>query len=234
VHRVASDSGERVNLFDAEQQFAASPLSENGLPGQRLFHEHVHFNFDGDHQMAAALLPSVAHALSLGSVSKSILSRNDCARALAYTVIDEVNIRSAITRLTSFPPFLDQLDQRQRQLRAENALQQLLRTSTEEDVQKALATYRAAIEARPDDWMLRFNYASVLAQLKKHADAVPYFAQVVERVPLHQKYRIALANSLIEAGKASEARQHFEAALKLDPGFQPARDGLRLAKAKLR
>ena len=37
-----------MQFVDLEQAFTESPLAEHGVPGKRLFQEHVHFTFAGD------------------------------------------------------------------------------------------------------------------------------------------------------------------------------------------
>lgn len=226
VRSTATNSSNRVPLVDVETMLARSLLAESGVPGRRIFQEHVHFTFEGDHQLASILLPAVADTLKLAKPSKPILSRDDCARALAYTVVDDFNVRTAVNRLTDNPPFLDQLDHAVRQLKATHDLQQVLQTITERETKEALAIYSAAVAARPDDWMLQFNFGNILSQLNQHAAAVPHYEAAVRKLPNQKNFRFALANTLLKAGKLSEAREHFQAILRFEPEFKPAMDGL--------
>ena len=225
VRTVATHSA-GVRLLDIEEQLARSPLCENGLPGRRVFQEHVHFTFDGDYLMAALLAPEVAQSFKLPAAQKPPPSRADCARALAYTAIDDFNVKSAVVRMQGNPPFLDQLEHAAQQVRMEHELQQRARAFTQADTETALATYRAAVAARPDDWMLKFNLGNVLSQLNQASAAVPCFEEVVQRLPQQPKFRVALAQALIQAGRSQEARQHFEAALRIDAELAPAKEGL--------
>ncbi len=56
------DSG--VVLCDAEQ--ALSQAAPSGIPGDELFHEHVHFHFQGNYQIARLFADQVVQALSRG------------------------------------------------------------------------------------------------------------------------------------------------------------------------
>ena len=223
----------RVRLLDAEEQLGRSLLAQNGVAGRRIFQEHVHFTFDGDYEMAVLLAPAVAELLKLPSLAKPLLSRADCARALAYTSLDDFNVKSSIVRMLGNPPFLDQLDHAVALARMNHEIEQRGKGFTMRDVDEVSAIYRAAITARPDDGMLKFNYGNLLSQLSQPAAAVPYFADVVQEMPGQLKFRIALANALVQSGKPGEARGHFEAALRIDPEFKPAKDALKLLKAKL-
>jgi tetratricopeptide (TPR) repeat protein len=211
---------------DAEKSFASSPLAENGIPGQRLCHEHVHLKFDGDYHLASALLPEVGAALKLLPRSGSPLSREECARRLAYTSIDEANMKSAIARLTANPPFLDQIDHAARQAEADAEVQQRLGQVSREEIERALAVYKEAIQARPDDWMLRFNLGNLLSQVNQPRAAAAEFAEVVKHLPGNRTFRIGYGMALLQAGQRYDAAEQFTAALKIDPHFQPAAEGL--------
>jgi len=232
VHSITTNAGPRVTLVDVEQVLARSPIASNGVAGGRIFQEHVHFTFEGDHQVASILLPAITSALGLPAATKPLPTRDDCGRALAYTTIDELNVRAAINRMTANPPFLDQLDHAMTHLRADHALQQRLKAVTERDTQDALAIYAAALTMRPEDWMLHFNFGNLLAQLNRHAASVPHYAEVVKRLPNQHKFRVALGNALLQSGQAAAAREEFQAALRIDPDFKPAQDGLSLANGR--
>ncbi|HWN97613.1 MAG TPA: tetratricopeptide repeat protein [Methylomirabilota bacterium] len=229
VRSVATNGGLHVQFLDLEQRLANGPLAESALPGRRIFQEHVHFTFAGDYQVAALLAPAVVEAFKLPAPSKALQSLDECARALAYTVIDDFNVKSGAHRMLNNPPFLDQLGHAARQLKAAHELQERAKTLGQPETEEALAVYRAAIALRPEDWMLKFNFANLLSQLNQPAAAVPYFAEVVERLPQQQKFRVVLGNALLQAGRASDASEHFEAALRIDPEFKAAKDGLALA-----
>jgi tetratricopeptide (TPR) repeat protein len=232
VTRSVATNTAGVRLVDVESALGSSRLAENGLPGRRLFQEHVHLTFDGDYEVAQALFEPVTQALQLKPTDERRLSRDECARALAYTAIDDLNVRAAVNRLTGNPPFLDQLEHRVRQVRAEAEVNQQLASLTEQDAERALAVYRAAMDARPADWMLRFNCGNLLSQLNRPGAAVPYYAEVVQRLPAQPKFRVALGDALRRAGKTEEARREFEEVLKLDSDYVPAREALGLGKSK--
>jgi tetratricopeptide (TPR) repeat protein len=231
---VASTSGPNVRLADVEKRCAESPLAPRGLTGQRLFQEHVHFNFDGDHVVASTLASDIAALYSLPPPTKPDLSRNDCAKLLAYTEVDDYNVRSSIARLTANPPFLDQIDHAVRQARMEGELQARAQQASPQIFERAIATYREAINSRPDDWMLRYNLGNILRQTGQHQAAALEFAQVVEQLPNQRAFRVAFGDALLASGRSREAADQFQAALKLDPDLQVARQGLQAANARLR
>jgi tetratricopeptide (TPR) repeat protein len=226
ARHVASTSGPAVHFLDIEKHCASSPLSGNG----RLFQEHVHFTFEGDHVVAGALAQHIASIFKLPAPAKPHLSRDECARRLAYTEVDEFNIRSSVVRLTSNPPFLDQIEHATRQARLEGELKVQAQNASPTIFDRALLVYQEATAARPEDWMLRYNFGNLLRQLGRHSAAAEQFAQVVRQLPDHRAFRVALGEALLASGKRQEAAAQFEAALELDPDLQPAKIGLQAAR----
>src|SRR5262249_47340252 len=81
-------------LADLEAAFSEASSQTAGVPGAEYFHEHVHFTFAGDYQAALTLLPIVARALALPQSRTNPLSRDECARLLAFTPMDDLNVRA--------------------------------------------------------------------------------------------------------------------------------------------
>jgi tetratricopeptide (TPR) repeat protein len=234
VRSVASSSGPNVHFADIEQHCAESPLSQNRLPGSAVFQEHVHFTFEGDHVVASALASHVASTFKVPGPAAPALSRHDCAARLAYTEVDEYNVRSSIARLMANPPFQDQIEHSLRLARLEGELKERARQATPQIFERALATYQQAVAANPGDWMIRYNYGNLLKQIGQHGAAAAEFAEVVKRLPNQRAFRLALGDALLATGRDREAAEQFEAALKLDPELQHARQGLQAARATRR
>ncbi len=231
---VATNALLRARFVDAERSFAASPLAENGIPGEQIFHEHVHLKFDGDYHLATTLLPEIAAALKLSPPPKLQLTRDECARRLAYTSIDEGNMKVAIARLTANPPFLDQLEHAARQAAADADVQRRLGQVAREEVDRTINTYREAIQARPDDWMLRFNLGNLLTQMNQPRAAAAEFAEVVKRLPGNRTLRMGYGTALLQSGLRYDAAEQFTAALKIDPDYPPAQQALAGARGRSR
>ena len=229
---VATNASPQVQFVDMEKRFAVSALADNGVPGGKIFHEHVHLKFDGDYYVASSLLSEVAAALRLAPAADPPLTRDECARRLAYTPIDEGNMKVAIARLTANPPFLDQIEHAARQAAADTDVQQRMGQVRPEEIEQTIATYRQAIQARPDDWMLHFNLANLLNQVHQPQAAAAEFAEVVKRLPGQRNVRVGYGNALLQSGQRYEAAQQFAAALKVVPDYPPAQQGLKAARGE--
>jgi tetratricopeptide (TPR) repeat protein len=230
--RAAESHDPGVKFADVEKAFAESPLAAPGTPGGSLFHDHVHFTFDGDYLVARSLLPHITESLGLPAATHSVPSRDDCARTLAYTALDELNVITAMVQQMSRPPFLDQLEHASRQAAAEKALGERRARVTTADFDPIASIYQAALAQRPDDWMLRYNHGNMLGQFNQYPAAAAEYEFVVKQLPRQRSFRVTLGNALLQSGRAMEALAQFHAALEIDPNFAPARDAIAAARRR--
>ena len=229
LNRIIRDTAREasgVHLADAEQALTPSPRSADDVPGARLFYEHVHLRFDGDYLVAQTLLPQVIRALALGEPAAAAPTRDDCARALAFTEFDEMDMLSAIATMTSLPPFLDQLGHAARQAAAERTVRERVARFDGEAVPRATARARAAVERRPDDWQLRYVCGRMLFHTGDPAGAAEHLAAAVRLMPEDPATRLELANALTQLHRPAEAAAQLREVLRLEPGNASARAGL--------
>ena len=195
----------------------------------------MHFRFDGDYEMAAALLPRIVDVLrqkrrlSPAEAAK-IPTRDECAALLAFTPWDEVNTAAGMARLTANPPFTGQLEHDARQARVDEAISSVMDRVDQEFVNEVIQAYAEAIEANPGDWHLHYNLATFLHQLGRAPEAAREFDTVVRALPHVNPHRTLLAYALGKAGLWDRAIYHFREVLRSDRRYQPARDGLSWAQ----
>ncbi len=225
----------QIRLVETEAALAAGERCPDGIPGRESFYEHVHLRFDGDYEVAKVLLPAVIQSLQERGLTvpeppAPMLSREQCAKALAFTAWDEVNTAAAMVKLTAQPPFTGQLEHAARQAAAEKAVSAVMDRVDEAFVRQVIQTYRQAIEARPQDWHLRYNLGTLLHQLERPQEAVPYFDSVVQTFPHLASFRVLLGYALGKAGRVDQAVEQFRQALKRDRRCKEAREGLSWAR----
>jgi tetratricopeptide (TPR) repeat protein len=228
----ANRESEGLRFVDLQQTLAGEENGVARLPGKEQFHEHVHFTFNGDYQAARLLAPAVTAALLLPATDRPPPTREECARALAFTPIDDLNVRSAMARQTARPPFVDQADHATRQAGYDRPVKEALGRTTMADFEQAASVYREAMARRPEDWMLHLNYANLLTQFGQFAPSLPEYQFVIQRLPRQRSFRMLYGNALIQAGRPGEAIPQFQEVLKMDPRFQPARDGILAARKR--
>jgi tetratricopeptide (TPR) repeat protein len=231
--------GDRVRLVETEAALAAGEQCPDGIPGREFFYEHVHLRFDGDYEVAKALLPAVVRSLQERGLTVPeppvpMLSREQCAKALAFTAWDEVNTAAAMVKLTAQPPFTGQLEHAARQAAAEKEVSTVMDRVDEAFIRQVIQAYREAIEARPQDWHLHYNLGTLLHQLERCQEAAAQFDYVVQTFPHRASFRVLLGYALGKTGRVDQAIEQFRQALKRDRRCKEAREGLAWARTTQR
>jgi tetratricopeptide (TPR) repeat protein len=232
VRRVAEEyNSKKVYLVDAESALAVNDRCRDGIPGSELFYDHVHLRFDGDYELAKAILPTAIRVLQqdrgfVPSRTAVIPSRDECAKRLAFTAWDKVNTAAAMVKMTTRAPFTDQLEHSLRQSRAEQEISEVMSRVDEKFVSEVLQAYHDALWTNPDDWHLHYNLGTFFYQLERFPEAVEHIGYVVNTFPRISPYRVLLGYSLARAGYLDQAIGHFRQTLERDPRYEPAKEGL--------
>jgi tetratricopeptide (TPR) repeat protein len=229
LRQAAADPG--VSRIDAETLLSAGEHCKDGILGGEIFSDHVHFKFDGDYELAKVLAPAVMETMKTQrdwSVDPSATwpTRADCARRLAFTAWDEINTAGGMAKATALLPFTDQLDHPLLQSRIDRAVAEGMAKVNGPFVDRVLADYRSAIAAYPQDWMIRYNLATLLYQLQMYPDAAELMIPIAEAFPKTYQYRVCLGYALGQSGRKDLAAAQFRLALKYDSRFKPAKDAL--------
>ena len=185
-------AGDKAVLMDMVKVFADA---EGDIPGAKLFRDHVHPTFEGDYLLANTLLPAVGKSVRLLSPGTTVPSKEECARLLAYTEWHDAQIQLAMAEMTSRPPYLDQLDYRERQMMAEQRARQRLAQLTVPQVEAALQIALAAVKRRPDDWLLRHNCAQLYQVLGQPAGAVEHLEAITKMFPNVASFQMLLSQA---------------------------------------
>jgi tetratricopeptide (TPR) repeat protein len=217
----AASQVEPVSLLDVERIFAASELSEAGVPGAALFHDHVHPTFAGNYLLARSCGAKLAELFgaSLGpSPAAVVQSQADCATEVPFTKLDEINVLDAMARLTSLPPFLDQIDHAQRQAAVDSEVRKRVAAFGPTDAEACVRTLTTVSQREPEWWPSRFNLASLYEKLGRLPQAVEQYQSVADQFPGIKRFRLSLGAALLKAGNKAGAAAQFAIALQLDPG----------------
>ncbi|HTU01737.1 MAG TPA: tetratricopeptide repeat protein, partial [Candidatus Sulfotelmatobacter sp.] len=108
IRRIAQGAGGSVVLVDAARAMGSDPDSPV-LPGREILFDHVHFNWEGNCQMARLLADGCAQALFGPDASpRAGLDSDGCAAALGYTPDAQLRMLETVVQLTLRPPFTSQ------------------------------------------------------------------------------------------------------------------------------
>ena len=216
MHRQGVSLVEVVEALDAN--------SPHGLPGEKLFHEHVHLTFAGNYQVARAILsqiePRVAERLGDTARARGTTpTQQQCADRLAYN--DWSRQETLDTLVHSFlakPPFTKQLDHKEQVERLGQELQSLQDSLSPEALERIGERYRATIEDAPDDWRLHWDYGQLLAEDLKQYDAAAAQYRIVQQLLPHSHMgHDALASVLRAKGDLSGAIAEYRKELAIKP-----------------
>jgi tetratricopeptide (TPR) repeat protein len=200
--------------------------STNRLVGDQLFYEHVHLNFSGNYLLARAFAEQI---LSTATNTAVLLSEVECAHRLAFTDFDRYRVLDEVRQRLALPPFNTQLGHEQRERRIREQLDRLQSGS----FTAARTLYEQAIARRPDDPVLRENFAALLQDFSQAEAAEIQWRRMAELLPHSVQACYGLANSLDTQGKSTEAVRWFAETLRRSPDSIEAHNGLGLALANL-
>ena len=151
---------EDTMLFDVDRLFAeVSPL---GIPGDELFYEHVHMNFQGNYLIAKQLLPLVEQIAVSPQSLEEPLSSEEVAQHLAFTDFDRIRVeKEVLTRMTR-PPFTNQINHEAKQDTLKSRQDDFEKKLTQQARINANDIYVQAIRSREQDPWLYYNYGEFL------------------------------------------------------------------------
>jgi tetratricopeptide (TPR) repeat protein len=221
IRQVASsEAANGVSLVDMEQLAQTSALP---APGADLFYDHVHMNFSGNYLLARNVSDQIDRILS-GS-SQNAISEEDCARKLAYTDWNRGAIAKDLLPLLQEVPFTNQLNHDEQIDLLKQRMKELFANGTPQIVNASRAIYEQAVQAAPDDWMLRNQYGILLADSGDSPGAAEQFRKVEALLPYRSWPHVALAQVLAKSSSDDAIREYLQA-LQADPDSRNAHLGL--------
>jgi len=237
LNRIIEDAAEaKVNhgVYFLDALGALAHNSPAKIPGNELFYEHVHLNFDGNYLLGRAFAEQ-----TLKLLPKSILAQGKsdwasgefCERRLAVSPWDRFRIWQENYSRVSEPPFTDQLNDVPRAQFYMAKLKELNSQMTEETRAQSRATYAEALALAPNDYFLRENFAQFLDQSGDLADAPKEEQQVSELLPQNPMTPCIVGRLLVRLRDTSGAEKSFLRALAVRSDFVPALDELGLILA---
>lgn len=222
INRLNADAAKGLASVDAIRLVATN--SPNGIAGEELLYEHVHFNFAGNYLLARAY---AAQILGEATLTAKLVSADECARRLAFTDFNRYRVLDEVRERLRLPPFNTQLNHAERETRLGRELAKLDRASFTNAVQM----YEQAIARSPEDAVLHENFATLLQDFGREPDAQKHWRRVVELLPHSEVGYFGLANLLDAEGRSEEAVALYRQALRLRPRSAETRNGLALSLA---
>jgi len=225
-------AGKGVYFLDAAQILAQE--SPDKIPGNELFYEHVHLNFDGNYLLGRAFAEQTAKLLPDSIVAQGKhewASSEVCDRWLAVSPWDRSRVWQENFSRVSEPPFTDQLNDVPRAKFYMAKLKGLGSQMNQETSDQSRVMYKEVVALAPGDTFLHGNFAQFLEQTRDLAEAVKEERLVGELLPQTPLVPYKIGLLLIRQGNASEAEKSFLAALAMRSDYVPAMNELGLILA---
>ncbi len=109
IRRVAQGARGPVLLVDAARELGSDAASAPSIAGHSVLFDHVHFNWDGNFQVAGLLADACVRELFGADARPAAgLDGPGCAAALGYTRDAQVRMLKVIVQMTLRPPFTNQ------------------------------------------------------------------------------------------------------------------------------
>jgi tetratricopeptide (TPR) repeat protein len=236
IRNAAADA--RATFVDAAKAIAAR--GTNSIPGDESFYEHVHFNFEGNYFLARAFFDEVVAALPAAVTNQAVTgvpSLAECARRLAWTDWERLQVYEEVRKRLQQPPFTAQIGHADRDKEWQRKIDELSASLTPASIQQTVDLYENALRMAPQDWILHENFAKVLEANADSLDtthaAIQRWQEVARLLPHEMEAQHHLGNLLDTLGRSKDAVRYFRAALTRNPRSVEARNGLALALSNL-
>lgn len=219
---------EGIYLIDAERAFEKA--SAGGTPGEDLFYEHVHMNFEGNSLLARTVFEQIARILpeSIGARGSPAepASRLVCAERLAFGDWKRHKAIAMIWGIAQEAPFIDQLDCADRNKRLNRQMAKLKERLDSGGMQESMTAFERALEKADEDYPLHWDFTELLIECGKYDEAIPHLLKVIKQAPhsANGYYRMALV--LRHQRKFERALAFCADACRVDPE-QAAADNLK-------
>ena len=224
---IPGGDGQLLGIDAAE---ALADQSPEGIPGEELFYEHVHFTVEGNFTLARIIADQVRSLLPpeiLESQTENWLGQDACNRLLALTVWDQMRLWQEESERINIMPYISQtsnplnknhINKKQIEIKA-----RITGSTKAEDHQ----LYRSALDRAPEDTYLIGNYAQFLDGTGKIEEAIEQadrFCAMLPDLAWPHHYRGML---LAKAGRLEEAKESLRKAVEVRSDYTQAQEMLK-------
>lgn len=220
-------AGGRVVLVDAAEVLAEN--SPEGIPGWKLFYDHVHYTFPGNYQLALLMAEEAATVLpsQITATDRSEWVNADvCERQLAATLWDQHRLWNLMLERCLRPPSTAQSNHRDDIRHCKDQMKFVISKIDDKTPHEDRELYEQALARAPDDNLLHACYAQYLEAMGFRSEAIAEYQKVCELLPDLEWPHCTLGVLLGRAQRYREAVDSFERALEIRSDFTEARKAL--------
>ncbi len=227
LNQIIKDSARRhasegVHLLDATEVF--SEHSPAGIPGEELFLEHVHLNFEGNYLLARAFAGQIVNLLPPSVTARSgsdWATAELCDRRLAATAWDRLRIWKMIRNRLQEQPYTDESDNATLVKLHEAESNEINSRMNTQSPEQARDLYQQALALAPEDNLLHANFAQFLEAGGYLTEAIDQVQRVHQLLPQIAGPYFYLGTLLVRTGRTGEAAGYFARAIALQGDYYP-------------
>jgi len=220
ILRAAGRQFASPNLVLCDAAASLSNGSPSSAPGQELFYEHVHLNFEGNYRLALAWAENIRRMLPAPLAGRAVgdwASQEACEGCLGLTDWNRLSVFEEIGRRLKAPPFVGQLDNPTRLETVRGQTEAIRQRLTDAAKEPARVVYTEALRQRPADSQLHENYAEFLNAVHDAKGAVAERRKVCELIPHYYFPYFSLGQALRDQGQLGESLEALRKASLLAP-----------------
>ena len=204
----ANAKDDAFSFVDSAAVFAQA--SQPFQPGWNLLLEHVHYDFSGNHILAAEITRSIMSNLASPNDYEPLPSV-EVARRTGFPNYDTVGEIKNLQGMIQHPPFPGQSNYTE----FENLLNDKLESVTKEvGSQKAVVQRRrAVVDSGLADWKVHFELAVLNQRLRNPPAMYYHLNKILELYPHNRESYMKIAEAMSKDGKWREVIPHLEQSL---------------------
>ena len=189
---------------------AFEQASQPNQPGLNLFLEHVHYEFAGNHILAAEISRSIMRSLAAPDDYQP-LPAVEVANRIGFPNHDTIEEMKTVQAMILQPPFPGQSNYAELERFIEEKLASVIREvgSPMDVVRRRRDMWRSGLA----DWMVHFELAVLNQRLRKQAAMDYHFDQILELYPHNRQTYMEIAEVKSKEGKWREAIRNLERSL---------------------
>lgn len=228
IRQVARDRAPGTSLLDAAVQLGSDPASKVMPAGRELLFEHVHFDWEGNYQMARLMAEGAEAALFGDKAGRPPwLDSAACAAAFAYTAQGRLIMLQKTADIVRNPPFTNQLTYGEDQAKLAREIVHAESAARDAEIlRQAKDSVQAAMVQDPENPTLAAIMEGIDLELGDTAGALAQARRTAQLLPADLGLfadEASLLSQLGRHGEAEEVLRRAERALgepeKIAPSF---------------
>lgn len=214
IREVARSQAATVTLVDAAVLLGSDPASSVSPAGRELLFEHVHFDWEGNYQLARLLAQGAEVAIKGGGPERRPwLDSPGCAAAVGYTAYERLAILRRVADIVRNPPFTNQLTYGDDQAMLARALARAEDDAhSPAELRRAREVVRAAAAADPANPDLATIEEGIALEQEDISGALTQARRARQLLPQDLALFADEASLLAQLGRFEEAEKVLQAA----------------------